>query len=212
MASIATSTRTRLPDNALWKIFEFKPASEYNAGSAVYVEEISLRNEMPGDIRVLKISVLFKFAPNIDERWVKWFRTRPFQTRFSNIGQFYYKGIQTKQLKFERIIPKNEDRHTKTEVTLSYYGHFRKTMQDEDIFMELKQVLPTLLSSLCELWFVKSEYVLQAPLDMAYWSEQMKNIEYAEEVKRYRLFSYFKLKRTGTMAISKMFKTQKLKI
>ena len=214
MASIASSIASsiaRLPDNVLWKIFEFKPASEYNAGCAVYVEEISLRKDMPGDTRVLKISVLFKFSPNIDTQWVQRFQTRPFQTRFSGIGQFYYKGIKTKQLKFERIIPKNEDRHTKTEVTLSYYGRFRKTMQDEDIFLELKQVLPTLLSSLCELWFVESEYVLRAPLDLEYWQEQMKNIKYIDDLKRYRLFSYFKLKQTGTMAISKMFKTQKLK-
>lgn len=201
----------KLPDDVLWNILEFKPATDYKAGCAIYVEEISLRKEMPGDIRVLKISVLFKFNTNINPDWVRSFQTRRFKTRFSGIGQFYYNGRRTKQLKFERIIPKNEDRRTKTEVTLSYYGQFKntKSMRDEDILIELKHVLPMILSSLCQEWFVESEYVLQSPLDLEYWDKQMNNIQYHE--KRYRLFSYFKMKVQGRMAISKRFTTNKLK-
>lgn len=203
----------KLPDDVLWNILEFKPATDYKVGCGIYVEEISLRKEMPGDIRVLKISVLFKFNTNINPDWVRSFQTRRFKTRFSKIGQFYYNGRKTKQLKFERIIPKNEDRHTKTEVTLSYYGQFKntKSMRDEDILIELKHVLPMILSSLCQEWFVESEYVLQSPLDLEYWDKQMNNIQYQENEKRYRLFSYFKMKVQGRMSISKRFTTNKLK-
>ncbi|MBH45084.1 MAG: hypothetical protein CMC93_00530 [Flavobacteriaceae bacterium] len=202
-----------LPDDVLWKIFELKPATDYKAGCGIYVEEISLHKEMPGDTRVLKISVLFKFNRNINSDWVRWFQTRRFKTRFTDIGHLYYNGRTTKQLKFERLIPKNEDRHTKAVVTLSYYGQFKKTrsMRDEDIFIELKHVLPILLTSLCQEWFVESEYVLQSPLDLEYWDKQMENFEYQENEKRYRLFSYFKMKVQGRMALSKRFTTNKLK-
>ena len=215
MASLVVSgdQRQKLPDDVLWKIFEFKPATDYEAGCAIYVEDVSLQKDMPGDVRVLKISVLFKFNRNISPDWVRWFQTRRFDTRLRNIGHLHYNGRTTKQLKFERIIPKNEDSHTKAVVTLSYSGRFRykKTMRDEDIFTELKHVLPILLSSLCQKWFVESEYVLLSPLDLEYWDKQMENFEYQENEKRYRLFSYFKMKVQGRMALSKRFTTNKLK-
>lgn len=199
-----------LPDEILWKIFEFKPATDYKAGCAVYVEEISLEKDMPGDTRVLKISVLFKFNPNIDERWVRQFRTREWQTYHIGIREFFY-WRSRKLIKYERIIPKQEDRATQAEVTLSYDGDYSKTLADADIKAELYDIIPVVMGALCKQWFVESDYGLETPLDKAYWKKEMENMVYEDDLKRYKLFSYFKMKAEGTMAISKIFNTQRLK-
>ena len=57
----------KLPDDVLWKIFEFKPATDYKVGCAIYVEETCLKKVCPGEFKRLKVSVLFKFNSNIDE-------------------------------------------------------------------------------------------------------------------------------------------------
>ena len=82
----------KLPDDVLSKIFELKPATDYKVGCAIFVEEISLEKDMPGDTRVLKVSVLFKFNTNIDDNWVRWFRTREWKTYTSESVNFSIGG------------------------------------------------------------------------------------------------------------------------
>lgn len=200
----------KLPDDVLSKIFELKPATDYKVGCAIFVEEISLEKDMPGDTRVLKVSVLFKFNTNIDDNWVRWFRTREWKTYHIGIREFFY-WRSRKLIKFERIIPKREDRATLAEITLSYDGSYRKTMADEDVRDELNEIIPAIMTALCKQWFVPSSYVLESPLDIDYWNKQIGSMEFLADVQRYKLFSYFKMKVQGRMAISKTLTTNKLK-
>jgi len=198
----------KLPDDVLSKIFELKPATDYKVGCAIFVEEISLEKDMPGDTRVLKVSVLFKFNTNIDDNWVRWFRTRP-RNRINTNDYFSYRA--RKIIKYEGYIENFEDRHLQMEVTLHYMGltdRGRRSLSDPIIYNELVELLTDILTKVSPIWFVPSKYILEKPLD---WGAMLRNMQYEKDKHRYKLFSYFKMKVQGRMAISKTLTTNKLK-
>ena len=198
----------KLPDDVLWKIFEFKPATDYKVGCAIYVEETCLKKVCPGEFKRLKVSVLFKFNSNIDENWVRWFRTRP-RNRINTNDYFSYRA--RKIIKYEGYIENFEDRHLQMEVTLHYMGltdRGRRSLSDPIIYNELVELLTDILTKVSPIWFVPSKYILEKPLD---WGAMLRNMQYEKDKHRYKLFSYFKMKVQGRMAISKTLTTNKLK-
>tara|TARA_B100001540_G_C15348329_1_gene435683 strand:- start:185 stop:484 length:300 start_codon:yes stop_codon:yes gene_type:complete len=97
------------------------------------------------------------------------------------------------------------------EVTLHYMGltdRGRRSLSDPIIYNELVELLTDILTKVSPIWFVPSKYILEKPLD---WGAMLRNMQYEKDKHRYKLFSYFKMKVQGRMAISKTLTTNKLK-